>query len=184
MILGVTGTIGAGKDLIARYLESKDFQHISTADILREEVSQKGLSLERESLRTFSNDLKKEKGGDYLAREAVARMKSDNIIISAIRAVEEVDYLKKLDNFYLIFIDAPVELRYERIRKRSRIGEKEIAFEEFKRKEDLEMFGQSSQRLDYCREKADFIISNTSSIDQLNIEIDNLLIKIRESGNK
>ncbi len=180
MIIGLTGTFGAGKDLIARYLESKNFQHLSTADILREEVLKKGLSLERETLRTFSNELKKTKGGDYLAREAVARIKNDDVIISAIRAVEEVDYLKKIKNFYLVFIDAPIELRYERIRKRSRIGEKEISLDEFKRKEELEMSGQSSQRLDYCQEKADFIISNTDSVDELNSKIDALLAKIGE----
>lgn len=184
MILGVTGTIGAGKDLAARYLESKNFQHLSTADILREEAVKKGLSLERESLRIFSNQLKKEKSGDYLAREAVARIVKDNVIISAIRAAEEVDYLKNLADFYLVFIDAPIEERYERIRKRSRIGEKEIKFDDFKKKEDLEMSGLSSQRLDYCREKADFIISNTGSTDELNKKIDSLLIKIRESENK
>lgn len=175
MIIGITGTFGAGKDLIARHLESKGFQHLSTADILREEAIKRSLSVERESLRLLSNELKKEKGGDYLARKAVDRINKKDVIISAIRSVDEVNFLKNIKGFKLIFIDAPIKLRYERVIQRSRVGEETISFETFKNKEELETSGKSSQRLDYCRQEADFVIENSGTIAQLNKEVDKLI---------
>jgi dephospho-CoA kinase len=179
MIIGLTGTFAAGKDEAARYLEEeKGFEHYSTADILREKVREEGLDTNRETLRVFVNSLRKEKGDDYLAREAVKRIRGDKAAISAIRSIGEVDYLKSLKDFKLIFVDAPIELRYDRIKDRKRAGEEQLTFEMFQEKEMLEMSGQSSQRLDYSKEKADLIIENAGTLEEFHQKIDNLLTSI------
>lgn len=178
MIIGLTGTFGAGKDEAARYFEGLGFEHFSTADILREEATKRGLAIDRDSLRELKNILKDEKGDDYLAKEAVLRIKSDKAIISAIRSIGEVDYLKSLKDFYLIFVDAPIETRYERIKDRKRAGEEELTLEKFKEKEDLEMSGQSSQRLDYSKENADYTVINNATKENLYTQLDEVLTKI------
>ena len=39
--IGVTGTLGSGKDTLAAYLVSKGFEHISLSDLIREELKKK-----------------------------------------------------------------------------------------------------------------------------------------------
>jgi len=179
MIIGVTGTFGSGKDLVSDYIAKKGFEHYSTADILREEAGKRGLGIDRESLRTLKNLLKTEKGDDYLAREAVSRIKGDKAVVSAIRSIGEVDYLKSLDDFTLIFVDAPIEIRYQRIQKRKRAGEETLTFEKFQEKENLEMSGQSSQRIDYAKAKADLTIINDSTLEELYSKIEKTLKDIK-----
>lgn len=178
MIIGLTGTFGAGKDKAAKYLKDLGFEHYSTADILREEAISRGLDTERETLRVLVNKLRQEKGDDYLAKEALKRIKGDRAVLSAIRSVGEVDYLKSLPDFTLIFVDAPIEIRYGRIKDRKRAGEEKLTLDEFKKREQLEMSGESSQRLDYSKEKADYLIENAGTLEELYKKIDELLAKI------
>jgi dephospho-CoA kinase len=178
MIIGLTGTFGAGKDEAARYFESLGFEHFSTADILREEATKRGSGIDRDSLRKLKNVLKDEKGDDYLAKEAVLRIKSDKAIISAIRSIGEVNYLKSLDGFHLVFVDAPIEVRYERIKNRKRAGEEELSLDKFRQTEEIEMSGQSSQRLDYSRDKADYVVINSTTKENLYTQLDEVLTKI------
>lgn len=178
MIIGLTGTFGAGKDEAARYFESLGFEHFSTADILREEATKRGLAIDRDSLRKLKNVLKDEKGDDYLAKEAFGRIKSGKAIISAIRSIGEVDYLKSLSDFYLVFVDAPIDIRYERIKDRKRAGEEELSLEKFRETEEMEMSGRSSQRLDYSRDNADYIVINGTTKENFYTQLDEVLTKI------
>lgn len=180
MIIGLTGTFGAGKDAASEYLEKKGFEHYSTADILREEAAKRELNAERETLRQLKNQLAETEGDDYLAKKAVERAKSDKVVISAIRSVGEVDYLKSLADFTLIFVDAPIEIRFERIKNRRRAGEEKLTLESFKEKEMLEMSGASSQRIDYAKEKADYLVDNSGSLGEFHQKIDQILEKIAD----
>ena len=47
-----------------------------------------------------------------------AAAQDKNAVIEAIHTVGEATTLKKKEHFALLGIDAPIELRYERIRKR------------------------------------------------------------------
>ncbi|MFA4995561.1 MAG: AAA family ATPase [Patescibacteria group bacterium] len=179
MIIGLTGTFGAGKDAVSEYLAEKGFEHISTSDILREVAKERSLGLDRETVRMLSNNLKKEFDSAILAKMAVEQKSKKNLVISALRDIGEIDYLKTIDNFKLIFVDAPIEIRYERLIKRSRDDqEKKLTLEELKEKEQLEMSGKSSQRIDLCKEKADYIIDNSGTIEGLNKKIDKILENI------
>ncbi len=176
MIIGISGTFGAGKDLVAKCLEEKkDFQHLSLADILREIAVENGIGVDRESVRILANKLNQEEGGDFLAQRALKRKSKKNLVISAVRRPEEIDLLKKQDNFILIFVDAPTEIRFQRLVSRSRDIEGQMTLDELKNKENLESSGKSSQRVDLCKEKADFIIDNSGTKDELHQKINKIL---------
>jgi len=178
MIIGISGTFGAGKDLVAKYLERKGFEHFSTSDILRQLTLERGRKPERENYRITANELKNEQGGECLAKKAVSQRTKENVIISGIRRAEEIDYLKnQKEKFIMLFIDAPLEVRHARLVERQREGEDKITMDELRNKEELEMSGGSSQRLDLCKERADFIIENDGSIEELNKKIDKILEK-------
>ncbi|AKM82566.1 TPA: hypothetical protein DD449_01500 [Candidatus Berkelbacteria bacterium] len=180
MILGISGTFGGGKDTIAEYLIEKDFQHISCSDILREEARRRGLTVERENLRILGNEFLKKIGPGALAKKAVKEKTKKNLALSSVRQPGEVDYLHTIEDFKLIFVDAPIELRFERMKKRSendpeKIEEQQMSLEDLKHREDLEMSGKSSQVLSYCKENADYLIDNSKTKEDLYKTIDKII---------
>lgn len=182
MIIGVAGTFGSGKDTVARLIESQGFEHFSTADILRAETRKMGRTIERESLRQTGNELRAKFGSSFLAEKALKMATQNNVLISGIRSRGEIDFIKDHTESFLIFVDAPIEIRYERVSDRGRNLEDKTGFEEFKQSEAKELQGNShSQDISYCRDMADFVIQNDGSIDQLKDKIEEILTKIGES---
>lgn len=185
MIIGLSGTFGAGKDSVARYLVSRGFEHCSTSDSLREFTTERGRKLERENYRLTANELEEEFGGSVLAKKCLDKRTGEDITLSGIRRMGEIKFLRnQKDKFTLLFIDAPIELRYQRMVDRSREGEGHISFEELKHREGLETSGQSSQRLDICQKEADEIVVNDGSEEALFTKIDKILEKIGWKAHK
>lgn len=179
MIIGISGTFGSGKDTVARLIESKGFEHFSTPDLLRSETEKLGRTTDRETLRTTGNELREKFGSGFLAEKAMRMATKGNILISGVRSQGEVDFIKKHKDTYLIFVDAPIEFRYERISGRNRNVEDRASFEEFKQSEEIESDGDiNSQDLSYCKDQADFIVQNDGTFEELGQKIDEILTKI------
>jgi len=177
MIIGLSGTFGAGKDTISQYLVKKGFQHISLSDIIRAEAKKRRIGHDRDSLRELGNVLVKENGEEVLAKIAMQRQRKPNLVLSSIRRIKEIDYLHTFKDFKFLFVDAPIKIRYGRLHKRGRIGEGTMSFEDFKTKEKLEMSGKSTQRLDLCKKKADVLINNSKTEKHLFKQIDKIITK-------
>lgn len=137
-IIGLCGQPASGKDTAADFFVSKGFKHISLGDTLREEMRRQGKPIDRAHMSVFAADAKKTRGMAYLAELAAGNV-SGNTIISGIRGTAEVELFRRQfgPDFMLLVIDAPLETRYERARKRNRTGD-DISFEEFRRIEDHE----------------------------------------------
>jgi len=58
MIIGITGSLAAGKDTVAQILEENGFRHISLSQILRDLVIKKGGDLSTASLTEEGNLLR------------------------------------------------------------------------------------------------------------------------------
>ena len=179
MLIGLSGTFGSGKDTVAKMFESHGFEHFSTADILRQESLKLGRTIERDSLRVTANELRQKYGSGYLAEKAIERATKENILISAIRSKGEIDLVKSQPDSKIVFVDAPVEIRYERIFKRKRHLEDEATLEEFKKSEAAELRGDNnSQFVSYCRDSADVILENAGTEAELQKKVDELLVNL------
>ncbi len=184
--IGVTGNNGGGKDTFANYLvANKGFEHISLSEFIREETIRRGLELSRNNLHDVGNDLRVEYGADVLARRALEKMNGTqkNYALTSIRNPSEVRTLQRAGDFVLVAIDAPVELRFNRIIERNRKNEKEImSLEEFKRFENEELNSQlsSSQQIGECIKMAQFSVSNDSDFKTFEERIDQLYSQITE----
>lgn len=178
MIIGVVGTIGAGKDTVAEYLAKKGFQHISLSDILREIMGKENIEITTANMTDYGNKLRNKNGNGYLAKLAYKKIDQSNSIITSIRQVGEIEYLKTKSNFYLIKVDAPIEIRLKRLIERKREGDiKNI--QELKKIEAKQASGKGGDmNVNKCLAMADYTVVNDGSLDKLRRQVDQILKEI------
>ncbi|MFH0870478.1 MAG: AAA family ATPase [archaeon] len=177
MIFGVTGFFASGKGEFCSYLTKKGFIVYSLSDVIRDEMRRRGQEMTRESLQAAGNELRQKHGPDVLARMIMKKLElGKSYVIDSIRNPDEVKVLKRNSSFKLIYIDAPIELRFKRAKKRNR--EKEaLTFDDFRISEEKELHNplSSGQQLIKCKEMSDLTIVNDSSMASFRRKIDILV---------
>jgi dephospho-CoA kinase len=122
----------------------------------------------------MGNELREKFGPDILARLVMKKVK-DKAVIDSIRNPKEVEYLRKKKGFIFLAVDAPVELRYKRVKERGR-GESASTLQEFIEKEKEEMTEyEKGQQLQNCMNMADFVIINDGSLEDLYQKLEEIL---------
>ncbi len=185
MLIGLTGENCSGKGTVADYLKKKGFYYTSLSDRIREELEKEGNEVSRDNMIAKGNELRKNYGPGALAIRTNEVMEMDrNYVIDSIRSPSEVKELKKLKNFFLIYITASVETRFERMKSRKRIGDAQN-LEEFTRMEKAEMENQDEykQNLIQTFALADIKIENENGFEELHKKIDSALGEISKNFN-
>ena len=145
-IIGLAGTHASGKDTIADYLvKNYGYFHVSTGDIVREVAMQRYGSIERPVLYKTANEIREADGHGatgHMALEKFEQVKDQykGLVVSGFRAIAEAQAVKDKGGV-IVFIDAPEQLRFERLRDRARVEEGVLSFEEFKKREEAENGG-------------------------------------------
>jgi len=187
MIIGLTGTLGAGKGTVADYLIEKGFKHFSVREFLIKEITKRGMPVNRDSMVIVANDLRATHSPSYIVEELYkqAKQQSSNAIIESIRAPGEAEAIKNLGGM-MFAVDADKQLRYERITARASETD-HVSFEEFKKNEDREMTSTdpNKQNLGRCISMADHVLKNNGTIEELKKEVDKILEEMEhEEGEK
>jgi dephospho-CoA kinase len=182
IIIGLTGTLGAGKGTIVDYLvKNYGFKHFSVREFLIKEITKRGLEVNRDSMVLVANDLRATHSPWYIVEQLYleARKTGQNCVIESIRTPGEVDMLSKQDNFYLLAIDADPKVRYNRISIRKSETDS-ISYDEFIANEQREMTSAdpNKQNLAKCIELSNRTFNNNTTIDELYKQINSYLTKI------
>lgn len=180
LVIGLTGENCAGKTTAVDYLTKKSFYPLSLSDVIREELQSEGKALTRENLINKGNELRENFGPAILAVRIKEKMTKDkNYIVDSIRNPAEAEELKRLDNFFLLYITADSQARFERLKKRGR-EEDPKTFEAFQGIEKLEMENaeKTKQNLKKTFDLADKKIVNDSDMQRFNEELGRTLSSI------
>lgn len=178
MIIGITGTLGAGKGTVADYLvKEKGFKHFSVRKYLIEEIKKRGMPANRDSMVIVANDLREKNSPSYIIEQLAfqAEVCGQNAVIESIRNTGEAEKLKEIGAL-LLSIDADQRLRYERAVKRGSVTD-DISFERFVSDEEKEMKSNdpAKQSITDVMKMADIKFENNGTIKDLEGAVDNVL---------
>jgi dephospho-CoA kinase len=176
-LIGISGTNGSGKDLLGQILASKHgFMFISASDMLRDELSKRGLPLARKNAAELSAEWRRKNGLGVIVDKALAiyNLRSDQfkgLTIGSIRNPGEADRIHELGG-KVVWIDASPKIRFERIQANGatrgihRSADDNKTFEQFLAEEEIEMHPSGDETtldMSAVKLKADLFIENNSS---------------------
>lgn len=175
-VIGLVGQIASGKGVAKNYLiKNYGASEFRFSSILRESLDVLGIEQNRDNIIKLSTWSRKNFGNDLLAKEMAKRIKISNnnlIIIDGIRRMDDILYLKDLDGFQMIAIEANPKLRYERsILRNENPGDDKKSFEQFQddHKKETELSIPETMK------QANYTINNESSLDDFYSEIDKIM---------
>lgn len=187
MIIGITGSFGAGKGTLVEILVTeKAFHHFSASGFITEEIVRRNLPVNRDSMTVVANDLRTQFGPSYIIDSLYERAKEHpgNVIIESLRAVAEVKRIKELGG-YVIGIDAEPATRYARVLERNSVKD-HVTFETWLAQEKTESNhdDEHKQNIFGALALSDVVFKNDGSLEELTIAMDEWLRTVETRKNE
>jgi dephospho-CoA kinase len=175
MLIGIVGTLGAGKGTVVDYLKQKGFAHYSASGYLKELMIARNIPIDRDAYSRVSGEIR------YLdpagiVRVLYERMVTDGVqdaIIESIHDAGEAAFIKAMGGI-LLGVDADMLVRYDRIIIRG--SEKDhVTFEEFTAQITREEAGGGHHNIRSVLGTADYLIENNGTLEELHAKVDDFL---------
>jgi len=185
-LIGIGGTNGSGKDTIGFMLaEEHGWLFVSASDILRSELLNRNLPIEREHLRNVGAEWRREHGHGVLIDKAVeahsVTKDSNGLVIASLRNPGEADRIHELEG-KVVWVDADPKIRYQRIYSRQRSSEDKKTYKQFLKEEQAEMAhsgDEATLNMAGVKAKADiFLENNGDNIEEFLLHAEKKLSKI------
>ena len=180
IVLGIAGEIAAGKGTVAGYIvEKKGGSSHRFSTMLRDVARRVYLEENRENLQKISTMLREYFGSSVLSKTIYHDVENDEheiIVIDGVRRIEDTEFLRTLPGFKLVYIDAEMEKRFERITKRGEnVDDNSKTFDEFKKDHERE----AESEIRKLKDRADAIIDNNGDFESLYGQIDRLIDNLK-----
>ncbi len=181
-IIAFVGLPLSGKSTAAKVAEEMGIPVVVMGDVVREEVRRRGLELTDENAGKVATELRRKEGMDAIAKRIIPKVRElgkehGAVVIDGIRGIAEVERLKKEfgDDFVLINIESPLELRFQRALKRKREDDVK-SIEDLKKRDEREL----SWSMEEAMKIADFTIENTSDLESFKEKVRKVLDSVIE----
>ncbi len=174
MIIGLGGNIGSGKGAVSAVLKSMGYKVIVFGDIVRKETAKSGMEPNRKNTDKVSKERTKD-NPDYWREEVYKRIDDGKYVIDGIRYPEDVAFFRKKigRKFKLLFVTAPKNARFERLKKRGRIGDPQT-LKEFEKQEEQQKI---LYHVDKIEKMADTQVENSGTMRELENKVRYLIEK-------
>jgi len=172
LVIAVSGTLCSGKGQVAQILKSRECDIDTFSSVLRDELKLRGiLEANRKQLQDEGNRLIKVLGGQILAERLLLKYKDSNrpLVIDGLRNLGELEYLKKHSEFFLIGVDAPIEIRY-RFTQGRKTDKDKVDYDTFVALDTRDKGVNepiNGQQVGLCMAHADFLIINDEEFKTL-----------------
>lgn len=178
MIIGIAGTIGAGKGTVVEYLKKRGYGHYSSSAVLRGLLREQGLPETREYMSPLADELMKKYPGGvlYFSHQQAETAGVKDYILEALHRESEADYVRSIGGV-IIGVDADLQKRYERTIKRGEGEKDKVTFEEFlahTKREDEGEAGTGPNIRAVLRD-ADAVLMNDGTLEDLHKHINEVL---------
>ena len=183
MIVGITGTVGAGRKTLAKYLEGKGFVVYSLDSIVRQELKDRGISFDKNTFSIVLNDLKSKYGNDYICSKVYDKIRGRNgdFVVEGFSCVNDVNFFRSInEKFVLLGIDADVELRFSRVYDESSLGNETFDFFVSREEKEVNSHDDCRQNLKQCFEMSDYKIKNSWTLQEFYDKIDRIISQVDE----
>lgn len=177
-IIGISGTNGAGKDVLSDMLAEKyGFLNITATSMFVEELNKRGLPIDRKHKSQLSAQWRRKYGMGAIVDRAVEIFKHKNtnskyrgLVVGSLRHPGEAKLIHEMGG-KVIWVDADPEVRYKRIQSNlhervSTHAEAGVSFEQFLADERREMTKEGDEAtLDMAGVKklADIFLNNNGN---------------------
>jgi dephospho-CoA kinase len=174
-LIAFVGMPASGKSEAAAIAKKLGIPVVNMGDVVREETARRGLPPTDENIGGTGTALRGEDGMDVIAKRCIPKIrsiKSKIVVVDGIRNINEIEYYTKEfgNDFRLIAINTPFEIRFERVKKRARSDDMK-SMDELKRRDERE----KGWGLERAIEKADINSDNTGSIEEFRKKMEQLL---------
>ena len=178
-IIAFVGLPLSGKSTASSVAREMGIPVVVMGDVVREEVRRRGLELTDENAGRVANELREKEGMDAIAKRCIPKIMEAGkekgvVVIDGVRGIAEVERFKKSfgDDFVLIAIESPLELRFERARKRKREDDRGMeSIEDLRRRDEREI----SWGMLEAMQRANLTVENVSDIEDFRDKIREVL---------
>lgn len=173
-VIGTVGLPGSGKGEAAEVARERGIPVVTMGDVIRQECRDRGLDPAQHH-GEIAGALREENGPAAIAERSLPLLESeledaDTVLVDGLRSGVELDAFRDRfgEEFVLVSIEAPFEMRRERIAER---GRDDPATETLAERDERELgFGMGD-----AMERADVRIENTDSLARFREQIGTLL---------
>ena len=176
-IIAFVGLPLSGKSTASRIAEDMGIPVVVMGDVVREEVRRRGLELTDRNAGRVATELRQGEGMDAIAKRCIPKIRrkleeKGVVVIDGIRGIAEVERFKREfgDDFVLINIEAPADVRFERAVRRKRADDVRTV-EELKNRDEREL----SWGMGDAIKMADITVENAGNMEDFEEKIRALL---------
>ena len=170
-VIGTVGLPGSGKSEAASVAEELGIPVVTMGDVIRQECRDRGLD-PAEHHGEIAGELREENGPDAIAQRSLPVIEAEleaaeTVLVDGIRAGVEVERFEEAfgDAFTLVSIEAPFEVRAERVQARDRDNTEDG--EGLRERDERERgFG-----MDEAIARADVSVENTTTLEAFHEKI-------------
>lgn len=176
-VIAIVALPGSGKSEAAAVARELDVPVVTMGDVIRQACRDRDLDISEETMGRVATELRERGGNAAIAERSIPlierhRGTHDIVLVDGIRGIAEVERFEDVfeDEFFLVSIEVPFDIRLNRIQSRGRDPDAEG-------REDLEM--RDARELGYgmgeAMDRADVTIENTESLEDFRAQVRTLL---------